>query len=99
MSDFDEAVSGLDIALFNEFGISARYQGSKSVQVIIDRDVEQFGSYETTVSARRHEIAFLNAEIPDPKRGHTIEANRSMFVLDGEISNDGFSSRWFLNDS
>lgn len=99
MSDFDEAISSMDIALFNEFSVSGRYQGSKSVDVILDRNAEQFGTFETTVPARRHEISFLNAQITDPKRGHSITVEKKTYLLDGEISDDGFVSRWHLNEA
>lgn len=94
---FAEAVSEMDSALFNEFSVSARYQ-NRSVNVVIDLDVEQFGSFETTVPSRRHEISFLNSQIKDPKRGQEITVGKRIYSLDGSISDDGAVSRWFLNE-
>lgn len=99
MQDFNKAVSEMDAALFNEFATLALYNGKTKCHAVIDLDVEQFGSFDTTTPARRHEVSFLVAEIPAPKRGHTIEANGSLYELDGSISNDGHVARWHLNES
>lgn len=96
---FSKAVSDMDAALFNEFSEVGIYNGTEKVQVVIDLDVEQFGSFDTQAAVRRHEISFLHAEIPAPKRGQFIVTDQGTFKLDGSISSDGKVSRWNINES
>lgn len=94
MASFEEEISSMS---FNQYSVVGRYEGKKRVNVILDLDVEQFGAFETKGSARRHEVSFLNAQIPEPKRGHTILIGRKTYTLDGSIEDDGLVSRWHVN--
>lgn len=96
---FSDMVRDMDAALFNQLSEVGIYNGSTKVSVVIDKDVEQFGAFDTTGPARRHEVSFLVSEIPSPKRGQTIEVDQGTFKLDGSISNDGFVARWHINES
>jgi hypothetical protein len=69
------------------------------VQVIIDKDVEQFGAFETKGPARRHEASFLGVDIPNPKRGQTIQCEDATYEIDGIISNDGSVIKVHINES
>ncbi|KZZ70644.1 hypothetical protein A3765_13890 [Oleiphilus sp. HI0130] len=99
MSNFDNAVSLMDAALFNEFASPGVYNGTSACSVVIDLDVEQFGSFDTTTPARRHEVSFLVSEISNPKRGQTIETSGKIYTLDGSITNDGRVARWHINEN
>jgi hypothetical protein len=99
MNDFDKSVLEMDDNTMSTFGQKAILNNSFSVDVVIDLDVEQFGGFDTTGQARRHEVSFLSASMPEPKRGHTLEIEAGKFVFDGQISNDGHISRWHLNES
>jgi hypothetical protein len=96
---FRKAVSRMDAACFKRLGDGkAILDGKHLVSVKIDLDVEQFGAFDTTVPARRHEVSFLVCEIPNPKRGQTIQTEQGTFILDGSISNDGYVARWHINE-
>lgn len=95
--NFKNIVRDMDAELFNEFSETAIYNGVDAVRVVIDLDVEQFGGFETTGIAKRHEISFLVSEISTPLRGQTIETNGGVFSFDGSISNDGHVARWHIN--
>ena len=99
MNDFDQAVLEMDDNTMSTFGQKAIFNNSFSVDVVIDLDVEQFGGFDTTGPVRRHEVSFLSACLPEPKRGNTLETQAGKFVFDGQISNDGHVSRWHLNAS
>lgn len=96
---FKNSVSDMDIALFDTFADKVIYNSKTLVSAVIEKDVEQFGGFDTTGPARRHEISFMVCEVPSPKRGDTIETEDGNFVLDGSISNDGFVARWHINES
>lgn len=99
MSDFDEAFNDALEASFDEFFDSAIYDQTKKVTVLIHKNVVRFGGFDTTGSEPKHEIEFLSAEIPEPKRGQTIETDEGTFRLDGSISDDGFVTRWHINEA
>lgn len=99
MGNFDKLIADMDASLFDTFSKKAIYKNSYLISVVIDKDVEQFGGFDTTGPARRHEISFMVCEVPSPKRGDTIETEDGNFVLDGSISNDGFVARWHINES
>lgn len=97
-SVFDKAVPQMDAALFNDFGTLGCYNNASACTVVVDLDVEQYGQFETDMPARRHEVSFLVSEIPNPKRGQTIETEGVTYTLDGSIFNDGFIARWHINE-
>lgn len=99
MSDFDDAFAQADEDIFSVVASQAIYDTRHIAHVIVELDVQQFGSFETTMPARRHEVSFLVSEIPNPKRGQTIETEGSTYTLDGSISNDGGLARWHINES
>ena len=98
---FTDVARDMTTALFAEFGEDATYSDgttSKSVRVVIDKNAEQFGAFDTSGPVRRHELSFLAAEITAPKRGHTITTSAGeVFTLDGSIDGDGIASRWHIN--
>lgn len=96
---FKNMAKDMDAALFNEFSEVGIYQKKYRASVVIDKDVEQFGAFDTRGNARRHEVSFLVSEIPKPKRGHILETEEGSFVFDSLISNDGNIARWHLNES
>lgn len=99
---FNALTNSMDAVLFNEFGEPATYSdgtNTKTVLVVIDKDLEQFGSFDTNGPARRHEVSFLTSDIASPKRGHTLVAGLQSFVFDGAVSNDGNIARWHINEA
>jgi len=97
--NFKSMLANMDDALFNEFSEAAIYNKKSRVSVVIDKDAEQFGGFDTRGAARRNEVTFLNAEVTNPKRGHTLETDEGIFSFDGQISNDGHVSKWHINES
>lgn len=97
MSEFKSIFDQAFDDIFVTFSEQAIYNGSALVSVDIQLDVEQFGSFDTTTPARRHEVTFRVSEIPNPKRGHTLKTAAGLFTLDGSISNDGSIARWHIN--
>lgn len=98
MSTFDDLMTDVDGVLFDTFGDRAIVNGVV-VDAIIDRDVEQFGAYDTTGPARRHEATFRVCQVPAPKRGHIVNTDNGDYTIDGIISNDGFVIRVHLNEN
>jgi hypothetical protein len=98
MSSFDDIMRGADDVLFGTFGDKAIVNGIVA-DAIISRDVEQFGAYDTTGPARRHEATFRVCQVPSPKRGQIVNTDNGDYVIDGIISNDGMVIRVHLNES
>ena len=100
MSHFDDFLEDADPGFFDVMGDSCVYTdsqgGSYSARVIIERNVEQFSAYETTVPVIRNVANFLKTEVPDPKRGHTIQVGPCTYVVDQIDSDDGHIVRVLL---
>ena len=96
---FDDLVEDMTAAAIEVFGIAAIYNGATACTVVVDRDVEQFGAFDTQGPAKRHEASFLVAEVPNPKRGQSLVTDSGTFKIDGVISNDGFIVRVHINES
>ena len=100
MPNFRKLVNRMDAVCMKLLGDGfAIYDNKCKVQVKIDLNVEQFGGFDTQGTARRHEVEVFVSEVPDAKRGHTLETDDGKFVFDGQISNDGHISRWHINES
>ena len=93
MSHFDDLLESADPGFFEVMGDYCIYTDSQggtfSASVIIERNVEQFSAYETTVPVIRNVASFLKAEIPAPKRGHTLQVGAQTYVVDQLDSDDG----------
>ena len=96
---FNSSIKNMDDVLINEFGESAIYNGVTACKALIDRDVEQFGAFDTQGPVRRHEATFLVSEVPNPKRGQSLVTDSGTFKIDGVISNDGFIVKVHINES
>jgi len=92
MSHFDDFLEDADPGFFDVMGDPCIYTDSQlysySARVIIERNVEQFSAYETTVPVIRNVANLLKTEVPDPKRGHTIQVGACTYVVDQLDSDD-----------
>jgi len=88
----------MDAAIFKRAD-KAIYNGNSLVKIIVDKDVEQFGAFDTKGSARRNEASFLVTQVPNPKRGQTVQCEDGLYEIDGVISNDGSVVKVHINES
>lgn len=100
MSHFDELLTDADPGFFDVMGDACVYTDGAAntyeTRVIIEKNVEQFSAYETTVPVRRNVANLLKAEVPEPKRGHTIESGADTYTVDQLDSDDGHVLRVLL---
>ena len=100
MIHFDAFLNDADPGFFDVLGDPCIYTDSQannySAHVIIERNVEQFSAYETTVPVIRNVANLLKTEVPAPKRGHTIQSGADTYVVDQLDSDDGHIVRVLL---
>ncbi|OLF82659.1 hypothetical protein AWH63_06550 [Marinobacter sp. C18] len=100
MSHFDELLIDADPGFFEVMGDACVYTDGAAntypTRVIIEKNVEQFSAYETTVPVRRNVASLIKSEVPDPKRGHTIQSGADTYTVDQLASDDGHVLRVLL---
>ncbi|WP_421921598.1 head-tail joining protein [Marinobacter salarius] len=100
MSHFDELLVSADPGFFDLLGDPCVYTDNQSnahnTRVVIEKNVEQFSAYETTVPIRRNVANLLKAEVPEPKRGHTIVVGADTYTVDQLDNDDGHILRVLL---
>lgn len=100
MSHFDELLTDADPGFFDLLGSPCTYTDNQSnayeTRVIIEKSVEQFSAYDSTVPVRRNVANLPKLEVPEPKRGHTIESGADVYTVDQIDSDDGHIIRVLL---
>lgn len=99
MSHFDDVLKNADPFIFSVFGDACTYNASGiayETSVVIDKNVEIVSAYDTQMAARRNVANLIKAEIPEPKRGHTITVGSDVFVVDRLDTDDGHVLRVLL---
>lgn len=100
MSHFDELLVSVDPGFFDLLGDPCVYTDNQanthSTRVVIEKNVEQFSAYETTVPIRRNIANLPKADVPEPKRGHTIEVGADTYTVDQLDNDDGHILRVLL---
>lgn len=101
MSSFDALVTSMDSNIFDVMAAPCTYMDGQgfgtATRVIIDKNVEMASAYDTQMPARRNVANLLKAEVPDPKRGHTITLDSGeIYTVDRLDSDDGHLLRVLL---
>lgn len=101
MDPFADLVARMDATLQGRLGTPCQYQDSQGgtfdTRVVISKNVEVMSAYDTQMPARRNLASLIKAEIPSPKRGHTITlAGGEVYVVDQLDTDDGHMIRVLL---
>lgn len=100
MSHFDNLLQDTTPAFFDSAGDPCTYTDGQANQypsrVVIEKNVEQYSAYDTTVPVRRSVANLPKADIPEPKRGHKIEVGADTYTVDQLADDDGFIYRILL---
>lgn len=93
MSHFDELLQDTTPGFFEVTGDPCTYTDSASntyeTSVTIEKNVEQYSAYETTMPVRRNVANLPKGDIPEPKRGHTIQVGSETYTVDQLADDDG----------
>lgn len=89
MTDFAAHVG----RVINRIGDAAVYHpaagGSITTSVIVDRDIEAVGGFDSKVREHKAEITVRLDQVTNPKRGDTVTVGGVTWTVDAEIRNDG----------
>lgn len=100
MSHFDTLLTDADPGFFDVLGdpcvYTDRHGNSFPARVIIEKNVELFTTYDTTVPVRRNVASFLKSEVPEPKRGHVFVVGADTYTVDQIENDDGHTFRVLL---
>ena len=101
MSSFDALITSMDGNIFDVMAAPCTYVDGQATEhparVIIDKNVEVASAYDTQMPVRRQVANLLKAEVPDPKRGHTITLDSGeIYTVDRLDSDDGHLLRVLL---
>ena len=95
MSSFDALISSMDGNIFDVMATQCTYVDGQATEhptrVIIDKNVEMASAYDTQMPVRRNIASLIKAEVPDPKRGHTITITETgeTYTVDQLNTDDG----------
>lgn len=101
MDPFADLVARMDSTLQARLGSPCQYRDSQGgtfdTRVVISKNVEVMSAYDTQMPARRNLASLIKAEIPSPKRGHTITLEGGeVYVVDQLDTDDGHMIRVLL---
>ncbi len=101
MDPFADLVARMDATLQERLGAPCEYRdnqgGVYETRVTISKNVEVVSAYDTQMPARRNAASLIKAEVPDPKRGHTITLESGeVHTVDQLDTDDGHMIRVLL---
>ena len=99
MKDMDAAIIGafLDAGMADTATYTPPGGGAGvACNVLVDRNLVQYGADGAPVATRRTAVTFQLAEVASPERLGKVVVDGSEYELDFEDANDGSLSRWLV---
>lgn len=81
--------------LFAAIGTEAVLRGADPCKVSVSRGVAIAGEYGE-VGSYRTVVEVMYAGVDKPKKGDALTAGTDSYVMDAELSDDGYTAKWIV---